>query len=54
MTLPVHRVETDYMANMVAMLDLKFSQQLTVGLYNIISQKTVLFMRVITISIDKW
>jgi hypothetical protein len=53
MTLPVQTLGTDSMENMVVMSDLKFSQQLTIGLYNIVSQKTVLFMGVITISVDK-
>lgn len=38
---------------MAAMLDLKFSQKLTIGLYNNISEKSVLFMGVISISVDK-
>jgi hypothetical protein len=53
MTLPVQRVQMNYMANTVAMFDLKFSQQLNVGLHNIISQKSVLFMGVIATCVDK-
>jgi hypothetical protein len=41
------------MANTVALLDLKFSQQLTVGLHNIMSQKSILFMGVTTTSVDE-